>query len=79
MFCLCLMFPDYRSDIDTAMNKQMPYKFTHLMYWSKLYSDEAKTSHFDVEDSWFEEVNGTNCCLVRMSLHESKRIHFANC
>jgi len=43
------------SDIDKAAKVNMPYKFTHLLYWSKMYINEGEFCHYDAEDAWFEE------------------------
>ncbi|ODM98626.1 Protein BCCIP [Orchesella cincta] len=53
-----LLHPSLQSlmrDIETAIEKKMPYKFTHLVYWSKMYVDKGTAQHYDIEDSWFEE------------------------
>ncbi|CAL8115360.1 unnamed protein product [Orchesella dallaii] len=53
---VCLRFFCYdRRDIETAVEKKMPYKFTHLVYWSKMYVDKESAQHYDVEDAWFDE------------------------
>jgi len=43
------------SDIDRAAKKNMPYKFSHFLYWSKMYVNEGEFCHYDAEDGWFEE------------------------
>ncbi|ODM91191.1 Protein BCCIP [Orchesella cincta] len=43
------------SDVEAAVKKKMPYNFTHLVYWSKMYVDKGTAQHYDLEDAWFEE------------------------
>lgn len=57
--------------MDVAVKKNMPYKFTHLLYWSKLYLHEDKYTHIDVEDSWFDEVNHANVMYCWRTISET--------
>jgi hypothetical protein len=43
------------SDMDQASKKGMNYKFTHFLYWAKMYVNEEEFCHYDAEDAWFEE------------------------
>lgn len=54
---MILVFLSCRTDLQNAVKKGMPYKFTHFLYWCKMFKNGEEFQHIDSEDEWFEGVS----------------------